>query len=250
MSTSLSSLLNNPSKGLRSDKYTDQGSYLDYMLAKDNRLIFKCQNCNKIFNTDFIKELINGFSNTFKFCDGDINKFILLVRKGVYPYEYMNSLEIFDETSLPNKEDFYSSLNMGDITDIDHRHAKKVFKQLKLNDLSYHHNLYVQSDTLLLADVFENFRNKGIKTYKLDPAYFLSAPGLTWQACLKKTEAELELLTDLNMLLLIEDGIRRGITQASHGFAEANNIYAYMKNYDKNKESLYLMYLDANNLYG
>ena len=136
----------------------------------------------------------------------------MLIRKGVYPYEYMDGWESFDETSLPNKEDFYISLNMGDITDIDYRHLKKVFKELKMNNLDNYHDLYVQSDTLLLADVFKNFRYKGIETYKLDPAYFLSAPSLTWQACLKNTEVKLELRTDVNMLLMIEDGIRGGIT--------------------------------------
>ena len=117
-----------------------------------------------------------------------------------------------------------------------------------MNNLTDYLNLYVRSDTLLLADVFENFRNKGIETCKLDPAYFLLAPGLTWQACLKKTEVELELLTDPNMLLMIGEGIRGGITQSSHRYSEANN--KCMNNYDKNKESSYLIYLDANNLYG
>ena len=105
-----------------------------------------------------------------------INKFILLLGKGVYPYEYMDNWERFDETSLPDKEDFFSSLNMEDITDIDYRHEKKVFKQFKMNNLSNYHDLEVQSDTLLLADVFENFRNQYIEIYKILPAYFLSAP--------------------------------------------------------------------------
>ena len=125
------------------------------------------------------------------------------------------------ETSSPNKDSFYSSLN---------------------NDL------YVQSDTLLLADVFENFRNTCIKVYELDPAHFLSLPGLTWQACLKKSNIKLELLTDYEMLLMVEEGIRGGICHSIHRHARANN--KYMKNYDENKESSYIQYLDANNLYG
>ena len=152
------------------------------------------------------------------------------------------------ETSLPNKESFYNSLDMEDITDIDYKHAKKVFKEFKMNNLGDYHYLYVQSDTLLLADVFENFIDKCIEIYKLDPAYFLSAPALTWQACLKMTKIKLKLLTDINMLLMIEDQIRGGITHATHRYAGANN--KYMKNYVKNNESLYLMYLDANNFYG
>ena len=108
--------------------------------------------------------------------------------------------------------------------------------------------MYVQSDTLLLVDVFENFRDKCIEIYGLDPAHFLSAPGLAWQACLKKTGVNLELLTDIDMLLMAEEGIRGGICQAIHRYAKANN--KYMHNYDKSIESSYLMYLDANNFYG
>ena len=100
----------------------------------------------------------------------------------------MDSWERFDETSLPNKEGFYSSLSVEDIADVNHRHAKRVFKSLNNKDRGDYCDLYVQSDTLLLADVFENFRNKFIKVYELDPAHFLSAPGLAWQACLKKTK--------------------------------------------------------------
>ena len=113
-------------------------------------------------------------------------------------------------------------------------------------DIGEYHDLYVQ--TLLLADVFENFRNKCLEIYELDPIYFVSAPGLVWQACLKKTEVKLELITDYDMILMIEKGIRGGICQATHRYAKANN--KYMKNYDKNNESSYIEYLDANNLYG
>ena len=247
MSTSLSSH-DNLSDGLHSNKCTDCESSFDYMKVENNQLMFKCLKCNKNYNKEFNKELINTFLNIHKFCNGEINKFILLLRKEVYPYEYMNnSWERFNETSFPNK-DFYSCLNMEDITDIDYRHAKKVFREFKMNNLGDYHDLYVQSDTLLLADIFENFRNKCIETYKLDPSYFLSAPGLTWQACFKKTEIELELLTGPNMLLMIEKGIRGRITQSIHRYAEANN--KYMKNYDKNKESSFLIYSDVNNLYG
>ena len=111
-----------------------------------------------------------------------------------------------------------------------------------------YHDLYVQSDTLLLADVFENFRNKCLEIYELDPIYFVSAPGLAWQACLKTTGVKLELIADYDMILMIEKGIRGGICQATHRYAKASN--EYMKNYDKNNESSNIEYLDANNLYG
>ena len=137
---------------------------------------------------------------------------------------------------------------MEDITDADHRHVKRVFKSFNNKNLDDYHDLYAQSDTLLLADVFENFRNMRINVYELDPAHFLSAPGLAWQACLKKTEVKLKLLTDPNMLLMVEKVIRGGICHATHRYAKANN--KYMKNYDENEESSFLEYLDANNLYG
>ena len=110
----------------------------------------------------------------------------MLLRKGVYPYEYMDSWEKFNETSLPSKEDFYSNFNMEDIDDIDYRHGSNMFKGFKLDNLGDYHDLYVQSLTLLLADVFENFRDTCIREYKLHPAHFLLLPGLAWQACLKK----------------------------------------------------------------
>ena len=137
---------------------------------------------------------------------------------------------------------------MENISETDYRHANNVFKTFKLDNLGDYHDLYVLSDTLLLADVFKNFRKVCIKTYELDLAHFISLPGLAWQACLKKTRVELELLTDYVMLLMIEQGIRGGICHAVHRYAKANN--KYMKNYDKSKESSYIQYLDANNLYG
>ena len=115
-------------------------------------------------------------------------------------------------------------------------------------DMGDYHNLYVQTDTFLLADVFEKFREKCIDIYGLYPSYFYSVPGLAWQACLKKTEVKVEVLTDHHMLLMIEQGIRRGMCQSTHRYAKANN--KHMKNYDKSIESSYLLYLDANNLYG
>ena len=108
--------------------------------------------------------------------------------------------------------------------------------------------MYVQSDTLLLADVFENFRNKCIEIYELDPTHFLSAPGLAWQACLRKTKLNLELLTNIDMFFMVEKGIRGGTCQTIHRHAKENN--KYMKNHDKNIESSYLIYLYVSNLFG
>ena len=116
----------------------------------------------------------------------------------------------------------------------------------EIKNLGEYHDLYIQSDTLLLADVFENFRDKCIEIYDLDPAHFLAAPELAWKACLKKTKVKLELLTDIDMLLIVAKGIRGGICQAIHRNAKINN--KYLKNYNKDIISSNLMYLDANNL--
>ena len=129
---------------------------------------------------------------------------------------------------------------MKDITDKDYAHSQKVFKELKLKNLADYHDFYVQSHTLLLADVFENFRNKRIEIYKLDPVHFLSAQDLAWQACLKKTEVELELFTNNIMLLIVQKGTRGAIRQVIHRYTKANN--KYMKNYDKDTASSYLAY--------
>ena len=121
-------------------------------------------------------------------------------------------------------------------------------EHFNISNLGEYHDLYVKLDTALRTDVFENFRDKHMEIDKLDPAYFLSTPGLSWWACLKKTGVKLELLTNENMFLTYEEGIRGGICNKVHSYAEANN--KYMKNYDKNKESSFLKYVDANNLYG
>ena len=249
MSMSLSKLIDNLSERIHNNKCADCKSCLDYVRStKNEKLILKCFNCETYYRKKFKKELIKRFASTYEFCNKDLNKFILLLRKGVYPYKYMDNWERFNGMSLPSKESFYSSLNMENIDDIDYRHGNNVFKRFKLKNLGEYHNLFVQSDTLLLADDFENFRNKCFEVYELDPAHFLSLPGIAWQACLKKTNMKLELLTDYDMLLMVEEGIKGGICHSIHRYAKANN--KYMENYDKNKESSCIQYLATNNLYG
>ena len=133
--------------------------------------------------------LVEKFPNTYQLCNKDLNKFVLLLGKGVYPYEYMDSWKRFKEESLPDKESFYSELNNEHITDEDYAHAQKVWDTFKIKNLGEYHDLYVQSNTALLSDVFENFRDKCIEIHELDPALVLSAPGLAWQACLKKDQS-------------------------------------------------------------
>ena len=160
----------------------------------------------------------------------------------------MDHWEKFNETTLPEKEHFYSHLNMEDITDADYAHAKRVCKDFEIKNLGEYHDLYIQRDTLLLADVFDNFRYMCINIYELDPAKFLSTPELAWQAALKMTKIKLDHLTDIDMLLMVEKGIRGGICQPIYRYKKVNN--KFMKDYEKNKESSYFQYWDVNNLYG
>ena len=181
---------------------------------------------------DSLNFLLNSLEKVVDGCDEfpimeklmpEENKRQLLLKKGVYPYEYMDSFERFDETQLPEKEKFYSSLNDEGITDEEYERAKQVWETFGCRNLGDYHNLYVATDTLLLADVFENFRKVCQEKYGLDPAHYYSAPGLSWDALLKKTGVELELLTDLDMHLFIERGMRGGISMASKRYAKANN---------------------------
>ena len=137
----------------------------------------------------------------------------LFLQKDVYPCEYMDGWKKFNETSLSVKEDFYSHLNMEDMTNADYARTKRVCKNFEIENLGEYHNLYVQSDRLLLAEVFENFQKMCLEIYELDPAKKFSAPELAWQAALKKTKVKLDLLTDIDMLLMLEKDIRRGISQ-------------------------------------
>ena len=171
----------------------------------------------------------------------------LLIRKGVYPYEYMDSWDKFSR-SLPSIEKFYSNLNMSGISNGDYEHARKVWTEFGIKNMGEYHDLYLRTDVILLANVFESFRRVCLDNYELDPSHFYTAPGLAWKACLKKTGNKLELLKDPDMLLMFENGIRGGITQSVHRWAATNNPYMGSQ-YDSSKPIEYLQYLDANNLY-
>ena len=176
------------------------------------------------------------------------NKRQLLLKKGIYPYKYMDSFERFHETQLPEKEKFYPSLSGKGITDEEYAHANQVWETFGCRNLGDYHNLYVATDTVLLAKVFKNFRKVCQEKYGLDPAHYYSAPGLSWDALLKKTGVELELLTDMDMHLMIERGMRGGISMVSKRHAKANN--PRVEGYDPAQPTNYITYFDANNLYG
>ena len=189
----------------------------------------------------------NGFKNISKYYTPE--ELELIKQKGFYPYEYMDTEEKFKNTKLPPREVFYSKLSGKGISEKNYKHACNVWNTFKMKTFKDYHKLYNETDALLLADVFENFRNLCLKIYGLDPVYYFTAPGLAWDACLKMTDINLELLSDPNMLLMFEKGIRGGISIISNRYGKANNKYMG-KNFNKNELSKYLMYLDANNLYG
>ena len=177
-------------------------------------------------------------------------KIDLVSRKGVYPYEFMDDFEKFKKQSLPKKTSFFSRLKQEKISDEDFEHAQRVWKEFDLKNMGEFHDLYLKTDVLLLADVMENFRKLCEKHYGLDPTHFFTIPGMAWDAMLKITGIELELLKDgqIEMLLMIEKGIRGGISNAFKRYAKANN--KFMKNFDPELKSSFIVYLDANNLYG
>ncbi|KYN11372.1 hypothetical protein ALC57_16475 [Trachymyrmex cornetzi] len=185
-----------------------------------------------------------------EFSNLDAEDFDLLTRKGVFPYEYIDSVDKLNETSLPPRELFYSSLTDETASDDDYQHATNVWRRFCIETLCDYSDLYLKTNVLLLADVFENFRDTCIESYRLDPAYYYTLPGYTWDAMLKYTGIRFELLTDIDMVMFVERGVRGGLSQCSHRYAQANNKYN-VSSYNPSEPSTYLiMYFDVNNLYG
>ena len=188
----------------------------------------------------------DSFKNLTEFYEGE--QLDLIKRKGVFPYDWFDSFNKLSSTSLPPKEAFHSILNDSDITEEDYKHAQNVWETFGMMTLKDYHDLYLKSDVLLLSDVFENFRDVCLDNYRLDPMFYYTAPGLAWDACLKIAKVRLELLTDYDMLMMVEKGIRGGVSMISTRYGKANN--PYMKDYDPDQPNKFISYLDANNLYG
>ena len=174
-------------------------------------------------------------------------QFQLLLRKAVYPYEYMNYWEKFKENHLPPIKVFYSKLNLSGISERNYNHMQIVWREAGMKNLGYHHDLYLKTDVLLLCNVFKTFRTTCLEHYALDPAHFYTSPELAWKACLQLTGINLELLTDANMLLMFEQGTRGGITQAVHQYVRGNNKYMDDR-FEHTEENCHLQYLDSDNL--
>ena len=173
----------------------------------------------------------------------------MLLRKGVYPYDYVGSVERFDERELPTREAFFNRLTNQECSEADYNHAQKVWQKFKCERFLDYHNLYLKTDVLLLADVFESFRNATLSTLGLDPAYYVSAPQLSWDCMMKMTGCQLTLLSDPAMFTVINTNLRGGICMISKRYAKANNRYMGDA-YDPTEPESYILYVDANNLYG
>ena len=196
-----------------------------------------------------VNNLVKGGHQFFGFESYNDRQCKLLIQKGIYPYEYMDSWDKFKETSLSSIKHFYSNLNMSGVSDADYKHVCSVWRESGIRNMGEYHDLYLRTDVILLANIFGSFRRVCQENYGLDPSHFYTVPGLAWKACLKKTGVRLKLLLDPDMLLMFERGIRGGITQSVHRWAAANNPYMGSE-YDKSKPTKYLQYLDASNLYG
>ena len=220
--------------------------YMAFMLG--NHLVFLD---SFQFMSSSLDNLIKNLPDeAFKYTKQEFKKeqFNLMKQKGIYPYDHMDSFDRFNETKLPVQQDFYSILNNEHISDEQYKHAQNVWDTFNLKTMGDYHDLYLKSDILLLADVFENFRKTCLQYYKLDPCHYFTSPGLSWDAMLKMTDIKLELMVDIDMFQFIEKGMRGGISYIANRYGKANN--KYMKNYDEKAPSKYIMYLDANNLYG
>ncbi|CAS00907.1 Protein CBG26256 [Caenorhabditis briggsae] len=178
----------------------------------------------------------------------DEKMFKLLRRKGVYPYDFIDSFKKYSNEELPPIENFYNALSGENISEENYEYALNVWGETDCKTLEDYTRIYMINDVLLLADVFETFRNVSLKEYKLDPCWYYTSPGLAWDAMLFKTGVKLQTIKDVEMYNFIEKGIRGGMCNTMLRYSKANN--KYMSNYNSEEESKYLLYLDANNLYG
>ncbi|XP_071580454.1 uncharacterized protein [Temnothorax nylanderi] len=202
-----------------------------------------------------IKDLANSFEGSIDLLPLTKETYISFTknkqaknRKGVFSYEYVDGFDKLLVTELPPRKTFYRSLTGETATESDYEHARNVWRCFRVGNLGEYSDLYLKTDVLLLADIFENFRGTCIDTYGMDPAHYYTLPGYTWDAMLKYTGVRFELLTDIDMVMFVERGIRGGLSQCSNRYARANN--KYMRSHDSSQPSTYLMYFDVNNLYG
>jgi hypothetical protein len=201
---------------------------------------------NNFKDNESFKHTINHLKNKYPQLNKDDLNFI--IRKGVFPYEYLDTFDKLNDTKLPNKRSFYSSIKGKHISHKDYDRAKRVYNLLNCKTLKDYLEAYLSIDVFLLTDIFEQFRQTTRKYYDLDPSHYYSSPGLSWDAMLKLTKVELELLTDPDILYFFMEGINGGLAFISKRYVKDNN--KYMINFDKSQESSYIVPVDANNQYG
>ena len=192
---------------------------------------------------------VDGGIQHFKYLQAECKNVELLLRKGVYSYSYMDSYSRFEETSLPPKADFNNTLTKSDISDQDHQYAQRAWTECNIHTMGEYHDLFLKTDVLLLADIFEHFRKTCLQYYKLDPAHFYTIPGLAWQAALRMSKVELELMTDPDMYLFFENAIRGGLSMITHKYAKANNPLLEQI-FNPGEPNSYILYQDCKYLYG
>ncbi|KAK5648872.1 hypothetical protein RI129_003764 [Pyrocoelia pectoralis] len=232
---------------LNKEKYISFSKYV-----KDTSINFRFIDSFRFLSTSIDKlssYLENDKKTLTRLHTSNANEFRLLMRKGVLPYDYLDSWERLHETVLPPRDAFFNHLKNEAVSEADYQHAVNVWNTFEIKTLGQYSDLYLKTDVLLLADIFENFRETCLQTYQLDPLHYYTAPGLAFDAMLKVTDVKLELLTDIDQAMFIEKGIRGGVAQCSTRYAKANNPYMKEK-YNPNLETNYLMYLDLNSLYG
>ena len=259
----------------------DQSFFIRALQNLDNKIPFSClpRNSNKFISIQICPFI---FKDSYLFLDksldyltGTINdedrislkqefgeeNYKLLIKKGIYPYDYFDEKEKYHETELPRKGKFFNKLNNKDISNDEYEHALNVFKTFKCKNLLEYSELYLKTDICHLSDVFQKFSDFAYKTYNLDPRHSYTLPGFSWESMFKMTKIELQLISDSDMYLFLMDTIRGGICQVNKKHVIANNIYTRkvhdessdkkvkkkLKTNDLNK---FIMYLDANNLYG
>ena len=223
-------------------------SFGDHLVFKDS-LQFMADSLESLVKSlvlsgkDKFKHLRKGFGYM---SEAEVD---LMLRKGVYPYDYMNSWERFGEQNLPDINNFDSRLRAEKCSEEDYAHAGEMWTHFRCKTMKDYHDLYLKTDVLLLADVFENFREVCMEAYQLDPAHYLSAPQLSWDAMMKMTECELQLLSDSEMYRMLNNSLRGGISMITGRYARANNPRLGLE-YNPTEEEKHLLYWDANNLYG
>jgi hypothetical protein len=270
----ISCIPSNEEKYISFSKKIKVSSYINKKTKKEQPIFFELKFIDTIaFMNSTLDKLVENVKNgcktieeqrqAFKYRSHQFpndEKFISMIKKGIYPYEYITSYDKLLETELPTIDKFYSTLSLKGCSNSDYEIAKNVWRLHDCKNILDYHNVYLMADELLLADVFENFKTTCYNIYGLDASYYYTAPGLSWDAFLKHTneeyrlkynkDFEIDLITEdiQDIYLLFEESIRGGLSQISKRYAKANN--KYLKSYNKNIEESHILYLDANNLYG